>query len=49
MYPTLLPCLEYITTCDQSMVESGVTEGGKNTASFRFREWTQQHKHEASS
>ena len=39
----------YITACDQSMVESGVTEGGKNTASFRFREWTQQHKHEASS
>ena len=29
------------------MVESGVTEGGKNTASFLFREWTQQHKHEA--
>ena len=23
---------------DQSMVESGVTEGGKNTASFLFRE-----------
>ena len=34
---------------DQSMVESGVKEGGKNTASFLFREWTQQHKHEASS
>ena len=31
------------------MVESGVTEGGKNTASFLFRECTQQHKHEASS
>ena len=31
------------------MVESDVTEGGKNTASFLFREWTQQHKHEASS
>ena len=30
------------------MVESGVIEGGKNTASFLFREWTQQHKHEAS-
>ena len=44
-----VPCLEYITACDQSMVESGVTEGGKNTASFRFREWTQQHEHEASS
>ena len=32
-----------------SMVESGVTEGRKNTASFLFREWTQQHKHKASS
>ena len=39
----------YIAARDQSMVESGVTEGGKNTASFLFREWTQQHKHEASS
>ena len=38
----------YITACDQSVVESGVTKGGKNTASFLFREWTQQHKHEAS-
>ena len=38
----------YITARDQSMVESGVTGGGKNTASFLFREWTQQHKHEAS-
>ena len=28
----------YITASDQSMVESGVTEGGKNTASFLFRE-----------
>ena len=28
----------YITACDQSMVESGVTEGGKNPASFLFRE-----------
>ena len=37
----------YIAARDQSMVESGVTEGGKNTASFLFREWTQ-HKHEAS-
>ena len=33
----------YITARDQSMVESGVTEGGKNTASFLFRQWTQQH------
>ena len=41
----------YIAARDQSMVESGVTEGGKNTTSFLFREWTQQlkHKHEASS
>ena len=39
----------YITARDQSMVESGVTEGRKNIASFLFREWTQQHKHEASS
>ena len=31
------------------MMDGGVTEGGKNTASFLFREWTQQHKHEASS
>ena len=39
-----------ITARDQSMVESGVTEGGKITTSFLFREWTQQleHKHEAS-
>ena len=44
-----VPCSGYITACDQSMVESGVTEGGKNPASFLFREWTQQHKHEASS
>ena len=34
---------------DQSMVESGVIEGGKNTASFFYRERTQQRKHEASS
>ena len=52
MYPdrdTLsnVPRSGYITARDQSMVESGVTEGGKNTASFLFREWTQQHKHEA--
>ena len=38
----------YIAAREQSMVESGVTEGGKNTASFLFREWTQKHKHEAS-
>ena len=46
-----VPRSGYSTTRDQSMVESGVTEGGKNTASFPFHEWTQQleHKHEASS
>ena len=56
MYPdrdTLsnVPRSGYITARDQSMVETGVTEGGKKTASFLFREWTQQreHKHEASS
>ena len=54
MYPdrdTLrnVPRSGYITAHDQSMVESGGTEGGKNTATFLFREWTQQHKHEASS
>ena len=30
------------------MVESGVTERGKNTASFLFCDWTQQHKQKAS-
>ena len=54
MYPdreslSNVPRSGYITARDQSTVESGVTEGGKNTASFLFREWTQQHKHEASS
>ena len=39
----------YIAARDQSMVESGVIEGGKNTANFLFREWTQQHKHDSSS
>ena len=38
-----------ITARDQGMEESGVAEGGKNTATFLFCEWTQQHKHEASS
>ena len=33
-----VPRLGYITACDQSMVESGVTEGGKNAAGFLFRE-----------
>ena len=41
MYPdreTLsnVPRSGYITAREQSMVESGVTEGGKNTASFFF-------------
>ena len=46
-----VPRSGYITARDQSMAESGVRESGKNTASFLFREWTQQleHKHEASS
>ena len=49
MYPdrdTLsnVPRSSYITARDQSMVESGVTKGWKNTASFLFRERTQQHK-----
>ena len=53
MYPdretsSNVPRPGYITAREQSMVESGVTEGGKNTASYIFREWTQKHKHEAS-
>ena len=53
MYPdrdTLsnVPRSGYITARDQSMVESDVTEGGKNTVSFLFLERTQ-HKHETSS
>ena len=46
-----VPGSGYITARDQSMVESVVTEGVKNTPSFLFRDWTQlkQHKHEASS
>ena len=43
MYPdrdtlSSVPQSGYITARDQGMVESGVTEGGKNTASFLFRE-----------
>ena len=54
MYPdrdslSIVPRPEYVTARDQSMVESGVTEGGKNTASFALGELTQQHKHEPSS
>ena len=53
MYPdrdtlSSVPRPGYVTTRDQSMVEDGVTEGGKNTASFLFGELAQQHKHEAS-
>ena len=33
-----VPRSGYIIAPDQSMVESGVTEGGKNTVSFLFRE-----------
>ena len=33
-----VPRSGYITARDQSMVESGVREGWKNTASFRFGE-----------
>ena len=54
MYPdrdTLsnVPCSGYITARHESIVESSRTEGRKNTAGFLFREWTQQHKHKASS
>ena len=37
----MCPTSGYITERDQGLVESGVTEDGKNTASFLFREWTQ--------
>ena len=54
MYPdrdTLsnVPHSGYITTYDQGMVESGMTEGAKTLPLFLFRERTQQHKHGASS
>ena len=55
MYPdrdTLgnVPRLGYITARDQSMLESGVTGGGENTASFVFFvNFVKEHKHEASS
>ena len=53
MYPdrdtfSNVPRPGYITARDQGVVESGVTEGGKNTASFLFRERTQQHKRNSS-
>ena len=43
MYPdretsSNVPRSGYITAREQSMVENDVTEGGKNTASFIFRE-----------
>ena len=52
MYPdrdtfSNVPRPGYITARDQSVVESGVTEGGKNTGSFLFRERTQ-HKRNSS-
>ena len=33
-----VPRSEYITARDQGVLESGVSECGKNTASFLFRE-----------
>ena len=39
----------YVCMYDQSILESGLTEGWKNTANFAFRERTQQHKHKARS
>ena len=36
-----VPRSGYIRARDQSIEESGVTEGEKNTASILFREWTQ--------
>ena len=44
---SIVPRPGYITARDQIVVESGVKNGGKNIASFHFREWTQQHKHKA--
>jgi len=43
MYPDCdalsnVPPSGYIAACDQSMVESGMTEDGKYTASFLFHE-----------
>ena len=35
---SIVPRSGYITARDQIVVESGVTKGGKNTASFHFRE-----------
>ena len=54
MYPdrdTLsnVPHSGYITTHDQGMVESGMTEGAKTLPLFLFRKRTQQHKHGGSS
>ena len=48
MYPdrdTLsnVPRWGYITARDQSMVQSGVTEGGENTASFFFVNFVKEH------
>ena len=38
IHQAMYPARGYITVRDQGMAESGVTEGGKNTASFLFRE-----------
>ena len=38
--------INYSTWSSEIMEESGVTKGGKNTASFLFGELTQQHKHD---
>ena len=51
MYPdrdklSNVPRSGYITARDQSVVESGVTDDGKNTTNFLFCEGTQQHKQE---
>ena len=40
----IVPPVGYIAARDQSMVESGMTEGGEKTASFLFCEWIQQYK-----
>ena len=50
MYPdrdTLsnVPRWGYITARDQSMVQSGVTEGGENTASFFFVNFVKEHNY----
>ena len=41
----IVPHSGYDSTDDQTIVKGGVTEGGKNTASFHSYEWTGQYKH----